>query len=540
MQISGPEGNETSQGARISLIELIPLIDKLPFALGSGCLFGLCAPGFELWWLAWFGLVPLLVLIAGCRGKHEALFIGLVFGVGYNLVSLAWYLGLYPLRWMGIDDWLGFQCAVLVWIVESFHEAILFAAFAILVYALPMRQGLIACHRRPFFPYLLSVPLIWVFFQWVVGTSESFLGVPVNQLAYSQYQRLEVIQMAKLAGSPLIDFLLVLSNTALAALVIQLSGWAPKLPDRVDWLSANGGALFDVAVVALLAGLAFCWGKVETQKIAAFTALPPKSQATCFHPPTPLAVIQGNVTIEDEHLSSINPSEISARYALLAHDLGVALLVLPEGVVNLSQTSPGLLLSQLQKIATHEKKEVLTGCLVPIVGGLANAVQLIGPQSQAEALYLKRTRIPLGDFIVTAATPRLFDLGRLLSGNKYPSSVHLLSSVWGRIGASIAMEVVYPSLIAQQVRRGASLLVNVSNLGWFHGSAVSRQILASCVMRAVENERYVVLSTNTGVSAVIDPSGFVTNLSQSERKGVLVGTVQFLYKKTPFTKMWWL
>ncbi|MBI4533788.1 MAG: hypothetical protein HY711_07550, partial [Candidatus Melainabacteria bacterium] len=139
------DANEIGQGVSTRVLERLHLADKLPFALGWGCLFGLCVPGFDLWWLAWCGLVPLLVLIAGCRGKREALLVGLIFGIGFNLVGLSWYLGLYPLRWIGIDDWLGFQCAGLVWIVESLHEAVLFAAFAILVYALPLRQGWMPC-----------------------------------------------------------------------------------------------------------------------------------------------------------------------------------------------------------------------------------------------------------------------------------------------------------------------------------------------------------------------------------------------------------
>ncbi|MCA9806158.1 MAG: apolipoprotein N-acyltransferase, partial [Cyanobacteria bacterium HKST-UBA02] len=94
--------------------------------------------------------------------------------------------------------------------------------------------------------------------------------------------------------------------------------------------------------------------------------------------------------------------------------------------------------------------------------------------------------------------------------------------------------------IADEVRKGASLLVNVSNLSWFHDASINRQLLAAAVFRAVENGRYLVLSTNTGVSAVITPSGLVTSMSVAGQRGVLLNTIQFLYGKTPFSRMWWL
>jgi apolipoprotein N-acyltransferase len=105
---------------------------------------------------------------------------------------------------------------------------------------------------------------------------------------------------------------------------------------------------------------------------------------------------------------------------------------------------------------------------------------------------------------------------------------------------SVYIELIYPKLIADEVRNGASLLVNVSNLAWFHNASINRQLLAAAVLRSVENERYLVLAANTGISAVIDPTGMINSMSLPGRRGVLLNTIQFLYSKTPFSKMWWL
>ena len=81
---------------------------------------------------------------------------------------------------------------------------------------------------------------------------------------------------------------------------------------------------------------------------------------------------------------------------------------------------------------------------------------------------------------------------------------------------------IYPHLISNEVRHGANILVNVSNLGWFHQASLNRQMLAAAVLRAVENGRFMVLATNTGISAVIDPAGVITSVSYPGKRGVLI------------------
>lgn len=546
MQSSGLEVEQVRVQAPPGLIERLSWIDKAPIALGFGCLFGLSAPGFDFWWLAWVGLAPLLVLIQGVRRKLEAAVVGLSFGMGYYLVALAWYLGLYPLRWMGMEDWLAFQSTVFVWALEAFHQSLLIVALAVILSAVPMRAGFLPFFQRPFFPYLLSVPLAWVFFQWVVGTSELFLGVPVNQLAYSQCKQLELIQMTKLGGSQLLDFILVAANAGVAAIAIEMTGLVPRLVDRADRLSTKVGAHVDLVLVALCVGGFYLWGQTELSRLASLTSLTPDSQKYSLIPPVPVAVVQGNVTIEEERLQSVSAGEISERYITLSKGLGVPLVVFPEGILNGQQAAPDLLVSKLATMTAGEKKEVVSGSVESLDNSSINAVRLISPEPGADRLSVKRRLVPFGEYVPGGPLADVLpvEVKRLLMGGNQgfvaARTAFLLGSIWGKIGASICVEVIYPRLIADEVRQGASLLVNVSNLAWFHGATLNKQVLAAAIMRAVENGRYLVLATNTGISAVVDPAGVVTSVSIPGHKGVLINTVQFLYKKTPFTKMWWL
>lgn len=528
------------------LLERLNWSGKLPVAFVCGCILGLTSPGFDVSWLAWIGLVPLLVLLRSCSTKKEAFLTGLTFGTGYHLVALNWYLGLFPLRWLGIDDWLGVQISVLIWLVESLHLALLTAAFSLLVFCIPLRAGFLPHIRRPFFPFMLTVPLLWLYFQWVVGTSELFLAMPVDQLAYSQVANLPLIQIARFGGSAAVDFLIVLFNVAVAELVLDVFPLGRKPEERIDRLSDRVGSCFDLAVVSAVIACVLVWGQGEWQTVANQTRPEWAFQDDPQSPAVPVAVVQGNVSIEEDRLKTTTPAEIAERYARLTSGLGVALAVLPEGVVNSTQMGEGLLLSRLKDISYREKKEIVAGSIENLKNAQVNAARIISVNKPSENLYVKRRLVPIGEYAVLKSfdesIPR--DIRKRLpmgkSGFLASSSTYLLQSVWGRVGVTISNELIYPRLVAEEVRQGANVLLNLSNLGWFHGASVQKHFLAAAVYRAVENGRFVVVSTNTGTSAIIDPSGTVTSVGYPGKRGILIGTVQFLYKKTPFSKMWWL
>ena len=74
-----------------------------------------------------------------------------------------------------------------------------------------------------------------------------------------------------------------------------------------------------------------------------------------------------------------------------------------------------------------------------------------------------------------------------------------------RIGAFICYESVFPNFVRQFAAGGAEVLFNISNDGWFGQSAARRQHLEIVRMRAAENRRWILRSTNDGITATIDP-----------------------------------
>jgi apolipoprotein N-acyltransferase len=318
---------------------------------------------------------------------------------------------------------------------------------------------------------------------------------------------------------------------------------------RTDEIAPKMGAWIDLVVVSCVVAGFMVWGAISIRNVAWQTRPENEDHYMTQTPAIPIAVIQGNVSIEEEKIKTIDASEIAKRYANLATGTGALMLFMPEGIADSRQFAPGMLLSKLKGIALSERKEGVIGTVERVHDGVVSAARLIANPLPKENIYLKQRLVPFGE------AAQLGALGAISSkfttdvaGNSSERVVNasygdLLASMFGKVGISISNEIIFPNLIAAEVRRGAQLLVNITNLNRFHQSELNEQVLAAATLRAVENGRFMVLATNTGISAVIDPAGVVTSKSFPNKRGVIVDTVQFLYNKTTFNKMsrmWWL
>lgn len=522
--------------------------EKVPFALIFGAILGLSSPGFDIWWLAWVGIVPLFILLRSARSWLEASLIGFAYGFAYHLVCHRWILDLYPLTVMQIHDWLGMLALWAAWFLEAAHQAILMAIFAYMTYALPMRSGLIPHFKRPFFPFVFAVPLVYIFLQWNVAPSEPFLGLPVNQLAYTQTKHLNLMQICSIGGCQALDTLIIFVNAALAVLFFELfPAFVPPLPDRVGTLSPRGGAFLDLLIVVALVGATAGWGEWRLRKLTQFPPyLVQTTDKRVFAPPVPVAVLQGDIPVRPPQMEVFSKDEKLDRYTKLSENLGVAMLIFPEAVMRLQDTEGKKLFARIAGICAYQKKEAIVGSFELLKTSLVNAARLINAKGKSDDVYVKTRLLPFVESLPYATLAQVLpeNLFGLLPSSKNnffsTPTPYLLKSIWGNVGATISFELVYPELIAQEVNDGAALLVNVSDLSWFHNVVLSKQLLACAVSRAVENGRYIVVASNTGISAVVNPLGVVTSKSMSGQSGNLLDRVQFLSARTHFTRMWWL
>ena len=105
------------------------------------------------------------------------------------------------------------------------------------------------------------------------------------------------------------------------------------------------------------------------------------------------------------------------------------------------------------------------------------------------------------------------------------------------IGVLICFESIFPEIARDWTARGANLLVNITNDGWYGRSSAPWQHLSMAVFRAVENRRSLVRSANTGVSAFIDPLGRITEESPLFEPFYLVGETPLLQIRTLFVSI---
>jgi len=123
--------------------------------------------------------------------------------------------------------------------------------------------------------------------------------------------------------------------------------------------------------------------------------------------------------------------------------------------------------------------------------------------------YDKEHLVPFGEYMPLAsllALQKFFDgVGDFESGqNQKPMQTGDLA-----LGVLICYEAIFPELAQERVNQGANLLVNISNDAWFGATSAPLQHVQLSALRAIEQGRWLVRGTNTGISAFIDPLGHI-------------------------------
>ncbi len=152
--------------------------------------------------------------------------------------------------------------------------------------------------------------------------------------------------------------------------------------------------------------------------------------------------------------------------------------------------------------------------------------------------YHKNHLVPFGEYL-----PFKSLLGKILRFLKIPMSdfssgdpdQKLFETDKGIFGMSICYEDAYGSEVRKALP-DANILINVSNDAWFGDSFAPHQHLQMARMRALENGRYLLRSTNTGISAVIDNNGKVISRSPQFKPHALSATVKLFSGETPYSK----
>ncbi|WP_161635971.1 apolipoprotein N-acyltransferase [Desulfonatronovibrio hydrogenovorans] len=107
------------------------------------------------------------------------------------------------------------------------------------------------------------------------------------------------------------------------------------------------------------------------------------------------------------------------------------------------------------------------------------------------------------------------------------------------LGVLICYEIIFPNLARQRVAKGSNILINLSNDAWFGSTSAPEQHLHLGVLRAVEQGRYVIRATNTGISAFIDPGGRVYKRTGLFEDAYISAQAGLVDSKTLYHRLYW-
>jgi apolipoprotein N-acyltransferase len=163
-----------------------------------------------------------------------------------------------------------------------------------------------------------------------------------------------------------------------------------------------------------------------------------------------------------------------------------------------------------------------------------NSIVKLGQQPE---FYHKRHLVPFGEYLPLRGL--LSWVGDMivipmsdLSSGREPPLIQLRNF---SVGVSICYEDAYGNQVIDALPQ-AAVLVNISNDAWFGDSLAPHQHLEIARLRALETGRYLLRSTNTGISAVIDPKGTVISRSPQFETDVLSSEIFAQQGLTPFAR----
>ncbi|MCA9801230.1 MAG: apolipoprotein N-acyltransferase [Cyanobacteria bacterium HKST-UBA02] len=499
-------------------------------ALLLGAVFGLSAPGFDQWYLAWFGLVPLLALCISAGEPWQAGVRGWYFFMGYDLVYMHWYLSIRDEILAGAFSSFPLVMKTSFWLMMSAWQALFASIFCCVLKALPLTGGWLPSRSRTddrfCIPSFVAVPLLWILIDRMCN-SPALLGVPWTALEYSQYKQLAILQSASIFGGAGIAACVILANLAILGLI----GYGSPSLRAVSYRSVSSMWLNTTLAVVFLASV-FCFGDWRLRSESA--SLPAKKMVTVSAVQS--GVYPGNTNVD-------YGAQYRSHERLSAASAPGSVCVWPEWSFPVVFSIARKFVQDTARVPAGRDQSWIIGCVDR--DGESREFNSVCAMDRKKGLvpvpYHKRYLVPFGEF--TPDWVRHTPLGLLLYGpeGKFENSVADRATVVFpmsdvTVGPLLCFECLMPGLSVDNVRAGAQLLVDSSYTGWFEKSVLGDQMVAQCAMRAAENHRSFVFATTLGPSAIIDSSGRILRRSPREEPCLIEAEVPLESDITPFTR----
>lgn len=448
----------------------------------SGLLLAAAFPPLEWNYAAWVALVPIIsaVRFVDRSGWFR---MGLLCGVVFWLISISWLT----------------HVTVIGWLLLALYCSLYTIPFVFVAGWWLRRYGV--DQWRCNLMFMIVGPVVWSGSEYL--RSIVCTGFPWNLLGVSQYRNIPLIQSAQWGGVHALSALIVLMNIAAACTLLRYL----HMRRRTGRLVHPELMAACLVLVLTMAGGIRAIRDTDGESTRSLRA----------------ALIQPNIP-QDQKWTPDAMDEIHARLkrhtesALRAGELD--LIIWPEtsmpDYIRYSEKSSKLVLD----LATNGVP-LLVGSMDILAQDEGphrhyNSAFLFAPDGRLLDVYDKQHLVLLGEYIPFERwlLPFISSLAPI-EGSFTPGTNATIFKLEGpdlSFASLICFEDTVPSLARKAVLKGATLLINQTNDGWFDPSSGSKQHMIHCVFRCVENRVPALRCTNTGVTCMIDRFGRVAEV----------------------------
>ena len=397
--------------------------------------------------------------------------------------GVIWYMGtcywIYPV--MNGYGGLNPLAAGLIMIGYCLIMALHHGAFGGLVVLMARRASL--GNRRPLF----MAPFFWVAIEYF---RDRVTGVPWLPLGSAQVDNVPFARIAQFTGIYGLSFAVMLVNCAFAA-----------------GLLLYGRRRKNLLISATAAAIALQMGYFAKPDM-----FPATKEALLVQENVPvLDPVQWTPQLYDRTIGSLAQISVQQNRRSAADEQG--LIVWPESPAPFFINDPRLR-PWLLTIARDSNSYLVIGSVgtaeskVPGSQQLLNSALIVDPKGHFLGHYDKIHLVPFGEYVpmqdyLFFARKLTREVGDFARGTERK----VFDVDHTRVGVFICYESIFPDEIRQFTANGAQVLINISNDGWYGETSAPFQHLQMARMRAIENHRWVLVATNNGVTASIDPDG---------------------------------
>jgi apolipoprotein N-acyltransferase len=350
---------------------------------------------------------------------------------------------------------------------------------------------------------LLSVPFLWVA---VELARARITGFPWDLLGYTQVDNLTLTRLAPWTGVMGISFVIVAIN---ALWLIRPA----TIDRRTRYLPISIAALLTI-LVTFAASRKHSDAPEPTQAVATLLQENLKvGNAASVYTETKLQMLASFSQLSLHPAIGLTPKDHSLDGSPV--DGRSQIIVWPEAPTDFVDSDP---------ILRHAMSSLASQAGVPVIvndvtiassngngrPNFYNSASFYLPDGSYAGHYDKMHLVPFGEY--TPYKPLFFFVGHLLDDLVFiPGTQRTLFRAGGKsYGVFICYESIFGDDLRKFSREGAQVLVNISDDGWYGDTSAAWEHLDMVRMRAIENRRWIVRATNTGITAAIDPSGIVT------------------------------